>query len=71
MHHKHKVDAPSGTRFTRQGRGRRRGIDLTANSVRVRTAIPAPGQLPPSLCELRGGSVIGEHSVIFAGEGEQ
>lgn len=72
MHHRHKVDAPSGTalllgRAAAEGRG----IDLDANSVRTRdghTGARKRGDI--GFATLRGGSVVGEHSVILAGEGE-
>jgi 4-hydroxy-tetrahydrodipicolinate reductase len=72
MHHRHKVDAPSGTalmlgRAAAEGRG----VDLDAASVRVRdghTGARKRGDI--GFATLRGGSVIGEHSVIFAGAGE-
>ena len=72
MHHKHKVDAPSGTALL-LGRAAAagRGIDLNDHSVRVRdghTGPRAAGSI--GFATLRGGSVIGEHSVILAGEGE-
>jgi len=72
MHHKHKVDAPSGTalmlgRAAAEGRG----IDLDSHSVRVRDGHPGARRRGDiGFATLRGGSVIGEHSVIFAGEGE-
>jgi len=73
MHHKHKVDAPSGTALLLgEAAARGRGIDLAGHSVRVRdghTGARAAGAI--GFATLRGGSVIGEHSVIFAGEGEQ
>ena len=73
MHHRHKVDAPSGTalllgRAAAEGRG----IDLAENSVRVRdghTGARPPGAI--GFATLRGGSVVGEHSVFFSGEGER
>jgi len=72
MHHKHKVDAPSGTAYLLgQAAARGRGIDLRSESVRVRDGQTGPR---PSgaigFATLRGGSVVGEHSVILAGEGE-
>ncbi len=73
MHHRHKVDAPSGTALLLgEAAARGRGIDLGENSVRVRdghTGPRAAGSI--GFATLRGGSVIGEHSVIIAGEGEQ
>ena len=73
MHHKHKVDAPSGTALLLgQAAAKGRGIDLAERSVRVRdghTGAREAGTI--GFATLRGGSVIGEHSVILAGEGEQ
>jgi 4-hydroxy-tetrahydrodipicolinate reductase len=73
MHHKHKVDAPSGTALLLGDEAAKgRGIDLTTSSVRVRdghTGARVEGTI--GFASLRGGSVIGDHSVIFAGEGER
>ena len=73
MHHKHKVDAPSGTALLLgEAAAQGRDIDLSANSVRVRdghTGARETGTI--GFATLRGGSVVGDHSVIFAGEGEQ
>jgi 4-hydroxy-tetrahydrodipicolinate reductase len=72
MHHKHKVDAPSGTALMLgEAAAKGRGVDLTSNSVRVRdghTGARTQGTI--GFATLRGGSVVGEHSVLFAGEGE-
>jgi 4-hydroxy-tetrahydrodipicolinate reductase len=72
MHHKHKVDAPSGTALLLgQAAAKGREIDLEGASVRVRDGITGarePGTI--GFATLRGGSVVGEHSVLFAGEGE-
>jgi 4-hydroxy-tetrahydrodipicolinate reductase len=73
MHHNQKVDAPSGTalmlgRAAAEGRG----IDLDRNSVRSRdgnTGARHAGDI--GFANLRGGSVVGEHSVIFAGPAER
>jgi 4-hydroxy-tetrahydrodipicolinate reductase len=73
MHHNQKVDAPSGTalmlgREAAEGRG----IDLDKNSVRSRdgnTGARKTGDI--GFANLRGGSVVGEHSVIFAGPAER
>ena len=73
MHHNQKVDAPSGTalmlgRAAAEGRG----IDLDSNSVRSRdgnTGARHAGDI--GFANLRGGSVVGEHSVIFAGPAER
>jgi 4-hydroxy-tetrahydrodipicolinate reductase len=72
MHHRHKVDAPSGTALLLgEAAASGRGIDLAQQSVRVRdghTGARPEGTI--GFATLRGGSVIGEHSVILAGEGE-
>lgn len=72
MHHKHKVDAPSGTALLLgEAAARGRGIDLENHSVRVRDGhTGARQQGTIGFATLRGGSVIGEHSVMLAGEGE-
>lgn len=73
MHHRHKVDAPSGTALLLgQAAAAGRGIDLSGNSVRVRdghTGQRDTGAI--GFATLRGGSVVGEHSVILAGSGER
>ncbi len=72
MHHRHKVDAPSGTALMLGAAAAAgRGIDLDQHSVRTRdghTGARKRGDI--GFATLRGGSVTGEHSVIFAGEGE-
>ncbi len=72
MHHRHKVDAPSGTAMLLAAAAAKgRAIDLARNSERGRdgiTGMRAPGAI--GFASLRGGSVAGDHSVIFAGNGE-
>ncbi len=72
MHHRHKVDAPSGTALLLgEAAAQGRGVPLAENSVRVRDGHTGPrvsGTI--GFATLRGGSVIGEHSVLLAGEGE-
>jgi 4-hydroxy-tetrahydrodipicolinate reductase len=73
MHHRHKVDAPSGTALL-LGRAAAagRGIDLGAHSVRVRDGHTGPRpEGAVGFATLRGGSVVGEHTVVLAGEGER
>lgn len=72
MHHRHKVDAPSGTALMLgQAAADGRGIDLDSASVRSRDGqTGARGRGDIGFATLRGGSVIGEHSVLFASEGE-
>lgn len=73
MHHKHKVDAPSGTALLLgEAAAKGRDIDLDKNSVRVRdghTGAREDGTI--GFATLRGGSVIGDHTVMLAGEGER
>jgi 4-hydroxy-tetrahydrodipicolinate reductase len=73
MHHKMKVDAPSGTALLLgEAAARGRNIALGERSVRSRdghTGARREGDI--GFATLRGGSVIGEHSVIFAGTSER
>ena len=73
MHHRHKVDAPSGTALLLgDAAAKGRGIDLKTNSERGRDGITgarAKGAI--GFASLRGGSVAGDHSVIFASENER
>ncbi len=73
MHHRHKVDAPSGTALLfGEAAAKGRGIDLAEHSVRVRdghTGVREDGSI--GFATLRGGSVVGDHSVILAGTGER
>lgn len=72
MHHKHKVDAPSGAAILLgEFAARGREIALASHSVRVRdghTGAREAGKI--GFATLRGGSIVGDHSVLFAGEGE-
>ena len=73
MHHRHKVDAPSGSALALgQAAADGRGIALEEAAVRVRdgyTGERLKGTI--GFATLRGGDVVGEHTVIFAGEGER
>ena len=73
MHHKHKIDAPSGTALMLgQSAADGRKVSLKDSSVRVRdghTGARKKGDI--GFATLRGGNVVGEHSVIFAAEGER
>lgn len=73
MHHKHKVDAPSGTALLLgEAAAAGREIALAGNDVRVReghTGARKTGTI--GFATLRGGSVVGEHSVVLAGQGER
>lgn len=73
MHHRHKVDAPSGTalmlgRAAAEGRA----VALDTHAVYAREGITGPrvsGII--GFATLRGGSVVGDHSVVFAGLAER
>jgi 4-hydroxy-tetrahydrodipicolinate reductase len=73
MHHRAKTDAPSGTAFLLgEAAAAGRGVDLHARSVRGRdgeTGARQPGDI--GFASLRGGTVTGDHSVIFAGAYER
>jgi len=73
MHHKMKVDAPSGTALLLgESAARGRNIALAERSVRSRdghTGARREGDI--GFATLRGGSVVGDHSVIFAGTSER
>ena len=73
MHHRLKVDAPSGTALLLgEAAARGRGVDLSDHSARGRDGLCGPRR-PGDIgfASLRGGTVIGDHSVIFAGAGER
>lgn len=73
MHHRHKIDAPSGTAL-RMGEviANTLGRDLSECAVYGREGVT--GVRDPStigFATLRGGDVVGDHTVIFAGTGER
>jgi 4-hydroxy-tetrahydrodipicolinate reductase len=73
MHHRHKRDAPSGTSLMLgEAAARARGVSLKDKAVRTRDGDVGPrkeGDI--GFAALRGGDVVGEHRVIFAGPGER
>ena len=73
MHHRHKVDAPSGTALMLgEAAAEGRGIALKSHSIRGRdghTGARKRGAI--GFASLRGGSVVGDHTVIFAADGER
>lgn len=73
MHHRHKVDAPSGTSLMLgNAAADGRDINLNDNSVRVRDGITGARKAGDiGFASLRGGSVAGDHTVIFAADGER
>ena len=72
MHHRHKVDAPSGTALT-LAEFAAKGRDLNLDEVRVSGR---DGQIGPrskdeiAVMALRGGDIVGRHTVGFYGDGE-
>jgi 4-hydroxy-tetrahydrodipicolinate reductase len=73
MHHRHKVDAPSGTALA-LGRAAAagRGVDLDHVAKRVRDGITGARRRGDiGFAVLRGGDVVSDHRVIFASEGER
>lgn len=73
MHHRMKVDAPSGTALLLgEAAAEGRGIILPEHSQRVRDGYTGPRRSGDiGFATLRGGTVVGDHSVIFAGAGER
>jgi 4-hydroxy-tetrahydrodipicolinate reductase len=72
-HHRHKVDAPSGTAL-RLGEAvaAALGRDLAACAVHGREGITGErDRRTIGFHAIRGGDIVGEHTVIFAGEGER
>jgi 4-hydroxy-tetrahydrodipicolinate reductase len=73
MHHRHKVDAPSGTALA-LGEAAARGLDrnLYEHAVYGREGAEGPRDANTiGFATLRGGDVIGEHTVFLAGSGER
>lgn len=73
MHHRHKVDAPSGTalmlgRAAAEGRGI--GLDNSKIAPRDGHTGPRPAGAI-GFASLRGGSVVGDHTAIFASDNER
>ncbi|MBK8159746.1 MAG: 4-hydroxy-tetrahydrodipicolinate reductase [Rhodospirillaceae bacterium] len=73
MHHRHKVDAPSGTALALgEAAARGRGTTLRRVAKRGRDGQAGPrakGEI--GFAALRGGDVVGDHTVIFAADGER
>jgi len=72
-HHRMKVDAPSGTALLLgEAAAAARGIDLASESERGRDGITGKRNVGAiGFAALRGGSVAGDHSVLFLGDGER
>ena len=73
MHHRHKVDAPSGTALgLGEAAARGAGIALAQNAIYAREGTTGERKRGAiGFASLRGGDVVGEHTVIFAGAGER
>jgi 4-hydroxy-tetrahydrodipicolinate reductase len=73
MHHSRKLDAPSGTALMLgEAAAQGRGIALAPHSVHARTGhtgVRRKGDI--GFAALRGGTVVGDHRVIFAGPAER
>jgi len=72
-HHRHKVDAPSGTAL-KMGEviAAALGRDLKDNAVYAREGVT--GERDPltiGFSSIRGGDIVGDHTVLFAGSGER
>ena len=73
MHHRHKVDAPSGTAL-RLGEAAAAGAGVALGEHAVYARHGVTGERKPGtigFATLRGGDVVGEHVVVFAGAGER
>jgi 4-hydroxy-tetrahydrodipicolinate reductase len=73
MHHRAKVDAPSGTALMLgEAAAAGRGIELASHSARGRDGVTGARRSGDiGFASLRGGSAAGDHSVIFAGPSER
>jgi len=72
-HHRHKVDAPSGTALgLGEAVARGRGTELGRVAVHARHGVTGPR--PPGaigFAVLRGGDIVGDHRLVLAGPGER
>lgn len=72
-HHRHKVDAPSGTAL-RLGEVAAEARETTLPESAVYQRVGRTGEREPGaigFATVRGGDIVGEHTVLFAGEGER
>ncbi len=73
MHHRHKVDAPSGTAL-RLGEAAAQGLGVALKDCAIYTREGVTGEREAGkigFATLRGGDVVGDHTVVFAGIGER
>jgi 4-hydroxy-tetrahydrodipicolinate reductase len=70
MHHRQKVDAPSGTALL-LGRAATEGRNVSLDDVTAKTRDGLREEGSVGFASLRGGTVVGEHEVVLAGAGER
>jgi 4-hydroxy-tetrahydrodipicolinate reductase len=73
MHHRHKVDAPSGTALM-LGEAAAQGLGIALNEASVVGRAGLTGERATGtigFSSLRGGTVVGDHTVLLAGNGER
>jgi 4-hydroxy-tetrahydrodipicolinate reductase len=72
-HHRHKIDAPSGTALLLGAAvAEGRGVSLDDVAERGRDGVHGARQVGAiGFSSIRGGDIVGEHDVIFAGQGER
>ena len=71
-HHKHKVDAPSGTALAlADAAAKARGLDPNADTLTGRAGQAARRSGEIGIASIRAGDIVGCHSVLFAGTGER
>ena len=71
-HHKHKLDAPSGTALAlADSAARARGLDPSADTMAGRTGKGARRSGEIGIASVRAGDIVGTHTVLFAGLGER
>ena len=70
MHHRQKVDAPSGTALL-LGRAAAEGRNVSLDDVAAKTRDGLREEGSIGFASLRGGTVVGEHEVVLAGAGER
>lgn len=71
-HHKHKVDAPSGTALAlADAAAKARGLDPNADTLTGRAGQAARRSGEIGIASIRAGDIVGSHTVLFAGTGER
>jgi 4-hydroxy-tetrahydrodipicolinate reductase len=71
-HHKHKVDAPSGTALAlADSAAKARGLDPGADTLTGRSGHARRRDGEIGIASIRAGDIVGTHTVLFAGSGER